>query len=190
MQGNTVALAVGGVGLAGLGYLWYQRQLRPSVAPAVRQSLADALRNGGVAGCQAAAALYKVPPQISGPLCGLGGLAAVAGIKAAIKVAPKVGKVAYKAWDNPIGKVVAAPVTMAVYAVRGVKKLFGLGDLGDDGDLQAYAQMGPARARQRVKGGLRLSGAGGCSGLCGCAPCGPRRRGGGGARSAYLAALR
>lgn len=182
---GTIAAVVGGLGALGVGAFLWSRRADAAVPAATRQTLEDALRKGGTAGCQAAAMAYKVPPSVSGPLCGLGSLVAVAGLKAAGKgIGKGAAALAHTGVGRGVGKAAKGAGKVALAPIKTLGKILHLGDV--DADLLTYAQSRPGRARQRVKGGLRARGRSGCSGPCGCAPCGA----GGGGRHAYLPPLR
>ena len=188
-MGNTAVIVgtVAGTAVVGAGgYLLYQELQRRKAAASLdgktKQTLEQALMAGGVAGCQAAGMAYKVPPQISGPLCGIASVVAGAGIKAVGKAMIKNPKkvVVGLVTGGPVGAVVAPfAKTVAKGAVGGVKavgksigKIFGLGDI--DADLTAYAvgsMAGPSTASKRAR---RTKRRGGCKGPCGCAPCAGR----------------
>jgi hypothetical protein len=147
-------------------------------------SLTDAANNAVAGACVAGAAVYKVPPEVSGSICKGVGVLAVAGAKAAVKGAVIAGKVI----GHDIGKgatAVGSGVKTATKAVGSAAKktahaithgfglwgvdVDGLGDIAAEpfgsrsrglyrtGQLRA---RGPGRTKQRQQGAGAAAGAG------------------------------
>jgi hypothetical protein len=153
-------LVGGGIGVAGyFGWRWWQREQVSAAlaAEAARlqaqgMSLKDSITSAAAGACTAAAAAYKMPPTVAGPLCAGAARVLIAGGEAAAKGAAIAGKaigkgaavvgkdvgkgakfVAYTAPRKVIGGAVNATVNATIgrvipkKAAKVVKKVFCLG---------------------------------------------------------------
>jgi hypothetical protein len=147
MKRNTAIVLGGSAVAAGLGYVfWLQpylakKRLEEELLRRAKEeqakkggSLEDQLKAVGKVACKGAAAYYKVPPDVSGPLCSAvvaaGAFAVKKGGKYVVKGAVAAGKGVGKA-GKAVGKGVVKGEKAVVGGVKGVAHklhLFGLDD--------------------------------------------------------------